>query len=41
MPTNELPVSLGLWLVALVPLATILILLVGLRWKAASAAPVG
>ena len=37
----QLPVNLGLWLVALVPLAAILVLLVGLRWKAASAAPVG
>jgi lactate permease len=41
MPEQEVPVTLGLWLAALLPLAAILILLVGLRWKAASAAPVG
>lgn len=38
---DQVPVSLGLWLVALVPLAVILILLVGLRWKAETAAPIG
>ncbi len=37
----QIEVSLLLWLVALLPLAAILILLVGLRWKAATAAPVG
>lgn len=37
----EIPVSFGLWVVALLPLAAILVLLVGLRWQAASAAPVG
>jgi lactate permease len=41
VPTEEIPVSLGLWLVAFLPLAAILVLLVGLRWKAATAAPVG
>lgn len=37
----DIEVSLFLWLVALLPLAVILVLLVGLRWKAATAAPVG
>lgn len=41
MAQSQLPVSLLLWIVALLPLAAILVLLVGLRWKAASAAPVG
>jgi lactate permease len=37
----EMPISLGMWLVALLPLAAIFALLVGLRWKAATAGPVG
>lgn len=37
----QIEVSFFRWLVALLPLAAILILLIGLRWKAASAAPVG
>lgn len=41
MPEAPIDVSLLLWLVALLPLAAILLLLVGLRWKAATAAPVG
>jgi lactate permease len=41
MEDTQLPVNLGLWLVSLVPLAAILFLLVVLRWKAASAGPVG
>lgn len=41
MPEQQMPVSLTLWIVAFLPLAAILFLLVGLRWKAASAAPVG
>jgi lactate permease len=40
-PQPEIPVTALLWLIALLPLAAILVLLVGLRWKAASAAPVG
>jgi lactate permease len=38
---QQIEVSLLLWIVALLPLAAILILLVALRWKAATAAPVG
>jgi lactate permease len=41
MPQPEIDATLTRWLVAMVPLAAILLLLVGLRWKAASAAPVG
>lgn len=41
MPGSSLEISLFLWIIALVPLAGILLLLVGLRWKAASAAPAG
>jgi lactate permease len=41
MEETQLPVNIGLWLVSLVPLAAILFLLVVLRWKAASAGPVG
>ncbi|HSJ53224.1 MAG TPA: L-lactate permease [Anaerolineae bacterium] len=37
----QIEVSLLLWLVALLPLAAILVLLLGLRWKAATAAPIG
>jgi lactate permease len=40
-PQPEIPVTALLWLVAFLPLAAILVLLLGLRWKAASAAPVG
>lgn len=36
-----LPLTLGLWLAAAAPLAAVLILLIGLRWKATSAAAVG
>ncbi|MDD5703300.1 MAG: L-lactate permease [Dehalococcoidales bacterium] len=38
---QQIEVNLLLWLSALLPLLAILVLLVGLRWKAASAAPVG
>ncbi|MDD5233248.1 MAG: L-lactate permease [Syntrophales bacterium] len=41
MPGSNIAVSLFLWIVAIVPLAAILFLLVGLRWQAASAAPAG
>jgi lactate permease len=41
MPQPEIDATLTRWLVAVIPLVAILILLVGLRWKAASAAPVG
>lgn len=41
MPDAQIPVTIGHWLVALLPLAAILILLVGLRWSASTAAPVG
>lgn len=41
MPESNLPIQPLLWLAAIVPLALILGLLIGLRWKAASAAPVG
>jgi lactate permease len=40
-PQPEIPVTALLWLVAFLPLVAILVLLVGLRWKAASAAPIG
>jgi lactate permease len=36
-----MPVTLPLWLAAALPLVVILVLLVGLRWQAARAAPVG
>lgn len=38
---DQLPVSVGYWLLALVPLAVLLVLLVGLKWKAAQAASGG
>lgn len=38
---ESIEVSFGLWIVAVAPLAAILIMLVGLRWKAAVAAPLG
>lgn len=41
MPQPQIDATLTLWLVAVTPLFAILALLVGLRWKAASAAPVG
>jgi lactate permease len=41
MPQSQIDATLTLWLVAVAPLVAILVLLVGLRWKAASAAPVG
>lgn len=37
----QIEITLLRWLIALIPLAAILILLVGLRWKAATAAPIG
>jgi lactate permease len=37
----DLPVTLLLWLASAAPLAAVFVLLVGLRWKASSAAPVG
>lgn len=41
MPEQAVEATFLLWMAALAPLAVILFLLVGLRWKAASAAPVG
>lgn len=41
MPESQLPVTFLFWIVAFLPLAAILVLLVGFRWKAATAAPVG
>lgn len=38
---EQLPITLGYWLLALIPLAALLILLVGLRWTAAQAGAVG
>ncbi|MBE0447882.1 MAG: L-lactate permease [Actinobacteria bacterium] len=38
---EQLPVTLGFWLLALVPLAALLVLLVWLRWTAAQAGAVG
>jgi lactate permease len=38
---NELPVDLLHWGVALIPIIALLVLLVGLRWKAPEAGPVG
>jgi len=38
---QELPITLGFWLLALVPLVALLILLVWLRWTAAQAGAVG
>lgn len=38
---NELPITIGYWLLAVVPLALILVLLVGFRWSAPQAAAVG
>ena len=37
----ELPVSVGLWLTAAAPLLAVLVLLIGMRWRASSAASVG
>ncbi len=37
----DLPLTLGLWIAAAAPLAAVLVLLIGLRWKATSAAAVG
>lgn len=37
----SLPITLLLWLAAAAPLAIVLVLLIGLRWKASSAAAVG
>jgi lactate permease len=41
MQENDLPITLGYWLLALIPIVLLLVLLVGLRWKAAEAAPLG
>ena len=41
MPEVQIPVTICHWLVALLPLAVILFLLVGLRWEASAAAPIG
>ena len=37
----DLPFNAGLWLAAALPLAAVLVLLIGLRWRASSAASVG
>jgi lactate permease len=41
MQGTQLPITLWLWLLALLPFATLLVLLVWARWKAAEAGPVG
>ncbi|MGD9617926.1 MAG: L-lactate permease [Alphaproteobacteria bacterium] len=41
MTGADLPITLLLWLAAAAPLAAVFVLLVGLRWKASSAASVG
>jgi lactate permease len=41
MDDSQLPVDLGHWLLALAPLALLLILLVVFRWKAPEAGPIG
>lgn len=38
---SEVPITIGYWLAALIPLATLLVLLVWLRWSAAQAGAVG
>lgn len=38
---EQVPITIGFWLLALVPLAALLILLVGLRWTAAQAGALG
>ena len=38
---DQLPVDLLHWSVALVPIIALLVLMVGLRWKAPQAGPVG
>ena len=38
---NELPVDLTFWLLALLPIVILLVLLVGFRWKAPEAGPIG
>ena len=38
---DQLPVDLFHWSVALVPIIVLLVLLVGLRWKAPQAGPIG
>lgn len=38
---NQIPITLGFWLLAIIPLAAILILLVVLRWTAAQAGSLG
>lgn len=37
----DLPLSVGLWIAAAAPLLVVLVLLIGLRWRASSAASVG
>src|SRR5690606_23382627 len=37
----DLPLTPGLWIAAAAPLAAVLVLLIGLRWRASSAASVG
>lgn len=37
----DLPITPGLWIAAAAPLAAVLVLLIGLRWRASSAASVG
>jgi lactate permease len=41
MQDSELPINLTLWLLALVPIVLLLVLLVGFRWKAPEAGPIG
>ncbi len=41
METTTLPVDVGHWLLALLPIVVLLILLVVLRWKTPEAGPVG
>ncbi len=41
MDNGGVPVDLGLWLLALVPIVVLLVLLVAFRWKAPEAGPIG
>jgi lactate permease len=41
MEQTQLPITIWLWLLAVFPFATLLVLLVWARWKAAEAGPVG
>ena len=38
---NELPLNLTFWLLAMVPIVALLVLLVGFRWQAPEAGPIG